>query len=268
MKFLCLLLVSVAAAPTPAAETSQQRARRVIDEAVAALGGRNFLAMRDRTEVGRAYQFYREQLSGLAIAHIYTRYLTRPEPPVANFLGVRERESFLKDQSAAILFTETGEGYDITWRGARPLPDETLARYKDTTLHNVLYILRMRLGEPGITFDSRGADVRENQPVEIIDITDANNTTVTVLFNQLTKLPFYQSYRRRNPQDKQWDEEVTRFSKYRDVGGGVQWPFAVERERNGEKIFEMYSDSVAINKDLKDELFTLSAKMKILKKEK
>jgi len=267
MRLRSLMLVPLLVAPL-AGETSQQRGKRVIDEALSALGGRNFLEMRDRTEVGRAYQFYREQLSGLAVAHIYTRYLTRPEPPVPNFLGVRERESFLKDQSAAILFTETGEGYDVTWRGARPLPDETLVRYKDTTLHNVLYMLRMRLGEPGLTLDSRGSDVRENQPVEIVDITDADNRTVTVYFNQISKLPVYQVYRRRNPQDNQFDVEVTRFSKYRDVGGGVQWPFAVERERNGEKIFEMYAESVQINKDLRDDLFTLSSKLKILKKEK
>jgi hypothetical protein len=254
--------------PVHAAETRQQRGKRVVDEAVAALGGQNFLTMKDRVETGRAYQFYREQLSGLAIAHIYTRYLTRPEPPVPNFLGVRERESFDKDQSSAVVFNETGEGFDITWRGARPLSDETLARYKDTTLHNVLYILRMRLGEPGLTIESQGADVRENQPVEIVDITDADNRTVTVYFNSSTKLPVYQIFKRRNPTDKEWDIEVTRFSKYRDVGGGVMWPFAVERERNGEKIFEMYADSIAVNKDLKDDLFTLPANMKILKKSK
>jgi len=267
---LCLycLLLACAVASSPAAETSQQRAQRVIDEAVAALGGRNFLGMSAPTETGRAYQFYREKLSGLAIAHIYTRYLVRPEPPVANFLGVRERESFLKDQSAAILFLETGEGYDVTWRGARPLPEETLARYKDSTLHNVLYILRMRLGEPGLTFYSMGSDVRENQPVDIVDITDADNRTVTVYFNQLTKFPVYQTYRRRNPQDKQFDVESTRFSNYRDVGSGVHWPYSVERERNREKIFEMYVDSVTVNNDLKDDLFTLPTKAKILKKEK
>jgi hypothetical protein len=252
----------------PAAETGQERARRVIDEAVAALGGRNFLQMRDRVETGRAYQFYREQLSGLAIAHIYTRYLTRPEPPVAGFLGVRERETFGKDQSGAIIFNETGEGFELTWRGARPLPDETLARYKDSMLHNILYILRMRLGEPGLTFFSQGSDVRENQPIEIVDITDADNRTVTVYFNRSTKLPVYQIFKRRNPTDNQWDIEVTRFSKYRDVGGGAMWPFAVERERNGEKIFEMYADSITVNKDLKDDLFTLPANMKILKKGK
>src|SRR5262249_30776790 len=143
-------------------------------------------------------------------------------PPVANFLGVRERESFLKDQSAAILFNESGEGFEITWRGARPLPDETLARYKETTLHNVLYIMRMRLGEPGLTFYSQGSDVRENQPVEIVDITDADNRTVTVYFNRSTRLPIYQVYRRRAA-DKEFDTEVTRYSKYRDVGGGAMW---------------------------------------------
>jgi hypothetical protein len=268
-----LFTLALLAAPA-GAETSQQRGKRVIDEAVAALGGENFLQMRDRAEVGRAYQFYREQLSGLAMAHIYTRYLTRPEPPVPGFLGLRERETFGKDQSSVVLFTDTGQagqglqGYDISWRGARPLPDDRMARYKDTTLHDVLYILRMRLGEPGLTFDSQGSDVRENQPIEIVDITDADNRTVTVYFNTTSRLPVYQVFKRRNLQDKEWDVEVTRYSKYRDAGGGVQWPFAIERDRNGEKIFQMYADSVTINKDLKDDLFTLPANMKILKKEK
>jgi hypothetical protein len=185
--FAVLLLIALGVAQL-SAETSQQRGKRVIDEAVAALGGQNFLLMQDRTETGRAYQFYREQLSGLAIAHIFTRYLTRPDPPVAGSLGIRERETFGKDQSSAVVFTETGEAYDITWRGARPLPDETIRRYKDTTLHNVLYILRMRLGEPGLVFYSQGTDVRENQPVEIVDITDSDNRTVTVYFNRSTKL--------------------------------------------------------------------------------
>jgi hypothetical protein len=268
IQIACSMTLLALLASLPAAETSQQKAKRVIDDALAALGGQNFLQMRDRVETGRAYQFYREQLSGLAVAHIYTRYLTRPEPPVAGFLGVRERETFGKDQAGAIIFNESGQGFELTWRGARPLPDETLARYKDTTLHNVLYTLRMRLGEPGLVFDYQGADVRENQPVEIIDITDADNRTVTVLFNRSSKLPIYQTFKRRNPTDKQWDVEVTRFSKYRDIGGGVMWPFAVERERNGEKIFEMYADSITLNKDLKDDLFTLPANMKILKKGK
>ncbi|HXA07118.1 MAG TPA: hypothetical protein VNY30_19860, partial [Bryobacteraceae bacterium] len=73
---------------------------------------------------------------------------------------------------------------------------------------------------------------------------------------------------RRDLQTKDRVEEVTRFTKFRDVGGGVMWPFDIQRERDGEKIYQMFSDSVAINQDLTDNLFTLPANMKILKKPK
>ena len=52
------------------AETKQQRGKRVIDEAVAALGGDKFLTMQDRVESGRAYSFYRDRLTGLSVAKI------------------------------------------------------------------------------------------------------------------------------------------------------------------------------------------------------
>jgi hypothetical protein len=61
-----------------------------------------------------------------------------------------------------------------------------------------------------------------------------------------------------------FDTEETSFARYRDVGGGVQWPHDIRRTRNGEKIFELYSESVKINQDLTDETFTLSSKVKIL----
>jgi hypothetical protein len=55
---------------------------------------------------------------------------------------------------------------------------------------------------------------------------------------------------------------VTRFSRYRDVGGGVQWPHQILRERNGGKIYEMFADNVRINQDLTDNVFSLEAPAK------
>ena len=57
---------------------------------------------------------------------------------------------------------------------------------------------------------------------------------------------------------------MTRYTKFRDVGGGVMWPFTIQRERNGEKIFEIFSESVSINQGLTDNLFTLPSGMKVL----
>ncbi len=108
----------------------------------------------------------------------------------------------------------------------------------------------------------------DNRPVEIVDITDAATQTVTVYFSQSDKLPVKQSFKRRNPLFKDFDVEVSIFSKYRDVGGGVKWPLSIRRERNGEKIVEIFSDTVEINTGLTDDLFSLPAGVKMLPKMK
>lgn len=254
-------VASVAMAQTP---SRMERGKQIVDEAIQALGGRAFLEVKDRTETGRVYSFYREQLRGLSVARIYTRYLTPPAPPArATGMLVRERQSFgKKDEEYAVLFDEE-KAWQITFRGARPLPAETLARYRDSTRRNFFYILRERLGEGGLTMEYKSSEVVDNTPVAVVEINDADNNAVTVHFHQSTKLPVRQIFYRRDEQRVK-HEEVTLFAKFRDVGGGVMWPFAITRMRDGEKIFEIFSESVAINKDLDDQLFTLSGSMKIL----
>ena len=75
-------------------------------------------------------------------------------------------------------------------------------------------------------------------------------------------------YYRRDPIDNSKLEEATVFNKYRNVGGGVMWPFAIRRERNGEKVLETYLGSVEINQDFKDSMFALPPGLKLLQKEK
>ncbi|MBM3744935.1 MAG: hypothetical protein FJW34_03970 [Acidobacteria bacterium] len=246
-------------------QSKQERGRRIVEEALAALGGERFLAMQDRTERGRAYSFFREELSGLSRATIYTRYLTPPAGRDPGQVHLRERQSFGKEEDrGAVLFTE-GQGYQITFRGARPLPAETVNRFREMTVSNIFYILRQRWGEAGQLFEHRGSEIFDNQPAEVVDIVDADNRVVTVLFERSTKLPVRQVFYRRDPKTRERIEEVSIYGKYRDVGDGVQWPFTIQRYRAGEKIFELYSDTVAVNQGLSDNLFLLPADMKILK---
>ena len=260
MKVLGILLSAAALLP---AETAEQRGRRVIDEALAALGGEKFLSMTDRIEDGRAYSFFRDQLTGLAKAKIYTRYLSGE---ASGELAQRERQGFGKDEDYLILFTEK-QGYQITFRGAKPIAPDRWDRYFESTRRNIFYILRNRLKEPGLIFESKGAEVWQNNPVEIVDITDSGNNVVKVYFSRNTKLPIYQMYVRRDPKTKDRDEISTAFAKYRNVAG-IQWPFHIRSERNGEKTYEMFSDAVTVNQGLTDEMFTLDAKLKVLPADK
>jgi hypothetical protein len=239
------------------------------------MGGPAYLNMQNRVETGRIYSSYNDKVSGMAADALYTNYLPLPNPPEPGFLGVRVRDArgrkpedvTGKRQDDVILYID-GTGYEVTFRGARPLSDIVVMQFKVATLHSVFYVLRQRLNEPGIIFESRGADFFENRPMEIVDITDANNDKVTVYFDQLSKLPARQVYYRKDPIDNTKLEEASVFNKYRDVGGGVMWPFAIRRERNGEKIFEAYLESVEINQNFKDSMFTLPQGLRLLKKDK
>ena len=129
--------------PSAVLTASDARARKVIDDAIAALGGDKFLNMEDRVESGRAYSFYNDRLSGLSIAKIYTRYITVAAGRTGQDLGVRERQAFGKNEDSATVLREDG-GAAVNWRGAKELPADQFDRYRDTTLHSILYILRVR----------------------------------------------------------------------------------------------------------------------------
>lgn len=262
MKCVAILLGITAAL---FAETQTERGKRVVDEAIAALGGEKFLAIEDRIEEGRAYSFYREQLTGLARAKIYTRY-AQPVKSGTQAVAQRERHSFGKDEDYLMLFLED-KGYQVTFRGAKPLEEERWARYLESTRKNFFYIVRQRLNEPGLIIESRGADVWSNIPVETVDITDADNNVVTVYFNRATKLPVRQMYVHRDPKTKERDEYSTLWAKYRDVGG-VQWPYHIRSERNGQKTFEMFSDAVTVNQKLPEAMFSLDARLRVLPADK
>ncbi len=247
----------VAAAGAPAfvrAQSMTERGRKLMEEGIAALGGAAFLSMKDRTEEGRAYSYYRERLSGLSLARFETFYDDGP----GQIVKLRERQAFGKKFDYALLFEGNGKAWDITFRGAKPVEDTTIARWQDSMLRNAIYILRCRMDEPGMIFERRGADVFDNQPVEVVDVTDNENRTVSIYFHGSTKLPVRHLYRRQNATDKTWNEEDMRYSKYR-VTDGIQWPWSVVRSRNGERNLELYSNEVVFNKGLKKSDFELGA---------
>ncbi len=243
------------------AESAKERGKRLVEKVIQGLGGGAFLNMRTRTEIGRASSFYRDNLTGYSAARLYTKYL--PANARAGILEL-QRQTYGKKEDDAVLFTEN-EAFEVTYRGAKPLADDKVKQFRENTLHDVFYILRQRLAEPGIEFEGAGRDIVENQPVEVLDIFDSENRNVRVWVNSDTFLPVKQRFYRWDPIINDRREEVTRYTKYRDAGNGVMWPATAARERDTEKNFEMYADRVTINDSLQDSMFELPNGIKILK---
>ena len=243
------------------AQTSAERGKQIVDKALLALGGDGFRFMNARTEVGRAYSFYRDRISGLDIAHIYTKYLPAQED---GSLRMKQRQVFGKKQDSWVILTGSA-AWQVNYKGATQLPAERAKQFTETTLHDIFYILRARIDEPGMTFESHGRDVVENQPVEVIEIYDSENRNLTAWFHQDTLLPVKQRFRRWDDMIKDQREEVTRYTKYREASDGVMWPHDTQRERDKEKTFELYSDKVTVGGNLEDRLFELPPGVRILK---
>ncbi len=251
--------LSLAAGGLLAAETSKDRAKRVIDQTIDALGGDAFRHMSTRTETGRAYTFYRDKLTAMYPARIYTKYL---EPDGKSPIYEMQRQALGKKEADTILFT-TNEAYEVNYRGGRPLPADRIKEFRENTLQNIFYILRERLSEPGIDFDSAGADVVENQPVEIVDFFDAADRKIRVWINSDSFLPARQRYYSWDPTINDHHEEVTHFTKYRKVGA-IMWPYEAQRDRDDEKYSQLLSDQVTVDDPLPDSLFQLPNGIKML----
>src|SRR5580698_3236383 len=141
MKSAVFLFFSVVAPATSLAQpltSIEVRGKKVIDDAVAALGGQKFLSMEDRIESGRAYSFYRDQISGLSIAKIFTRYLTVAAGKTGDDLGVWEREAFGKNEESGYVLFREDKAWEVNYHGSNELDKDRFDRYRDTTLHDLL----------------------------------------------------------------------------------------------------------------------------------
>jgi hypothetical protein len=260
MKHLAFTLIAAAlsfgqSSPSPSNQDPLVRGKRIVDDAVAALGGEKFLNVQNRIETGRAYSFYQEELSGASVARFYTRYVPVDASKTGTVLAQQEHQAIGKDEVYFVVFRDEG-GWEVTYRGPTPIEREQLTRHRDSTMHNIFYILRNRLHEPGMIFESRGSDVIDNTPVNVVDVIDSTNRVVTVFFHPATKLPVRQDWIWREPDTRERNVEVTRFSRYREVAG-TQWPFQIHRERNGRKTYEMFAENVEINQEINPARFAI-----------
>lgn len=244
------------------AQTDSNQGKQIVDKAIAALGGEHFLQMRNRVTVGRIYAFFHDRLSGLDVTTTYTEYVV-PRP--LKGIGLRERELLGKKQEYSYLFLPN-QAFDVTFRGARPIPDESWQRYLRVTENDILYTLKVRHDEPGLIYDYVGSDVYLSTHCEVVDITDAQSRTVRVFFDHNTMFPIHESFTWMDPDTKEHNEEVTDYDKYREIGDGIMWPFTIERQRNGYRTYQLFARTVEANRSIPEKTFELPPGAKILHK--
>ena len=245
-----------------AAQSRQEKAKQLLDKALVALGGQSFLNVRTLKKTGRAYSFYRHNLRGLAVMTLFDAFSELREHDDPDYLPVSRREVYTEKGDYYTLF-RNGHGWEVTYLGARPLPEDTLYSYRISARRDIFYILRYRLDEPDMYFYYTGTEIVDNTPTHAIDITDGNNDTVKVFLRMSDNLPVQQIYTRRDPKTRIPYEEKSIFSKYREVGW-VTLPWNIQKQRDGDKIFEFFGRTAEVNGKIKADTFNIGKKVQIL----
>ena len=119
---------------------------------------------------------------------LYQHFGPMKEDAGPEWLPVSRREVFTEKGDYFNLY-RNGEGFEVTFRGARPLPTERISRYREAARRDIFYFLRYRLDEPGMYFYYRGAEIIDNVPTEVVEITDNNADAVTFFLRRSDRLP-------------------------------------------------------------------------------
>jgi hypothetical protein len=248
---VCLFLTGASgqqASPTPAsspATSNQQKARAVIDQMIAALGGQSYLNVQDSYSEGRYGRFHNE---AMVATNVFFRYWQWPD---------KERFEITPQRDIVYLYLGDKE-YEIIYRGStelNPEKDENVKQGLQRRRYSLEIVLRVWLNQPGTLLLDEGASLAENRMAEKITIINSKNEAVTLLINTDTHLPVKKIVTTRDPQTREQDEDTETFDSWRMVQG-VNTPFNILTTRNGQIVRQLFFSMVTYNNHPDPSIFT------------
>lgn len=229
-------------AATAAKDASVQKAKKILDEMIRALGGEAYLNIRDITTEGRAYSFWQGKPSGLGT--IYWRFWQWPD---------KERVELTKQRDVIELYVGD-KGYEITYKGTAMQDPKQLESYLRLRSHSIENVVRVWLPAPGSMIIYSGTAIVERNLADEVTVLNASNDSVTIAVDPFSHLPTRLTFSYRDPNDRMKDDEAEIFSNYRLVQG-INTPYATVRMQNGEMRSQRFLTSVTYNTGLAPTLF-------------
>ena len=224
-------------------EQSAAKAKQLLQQAIDAMGGSAYLNMRDMTCTGRASQFgHSGELNG------FETFVNYVEPPTM------DRTENLPQRNLIDVYNGD-KGWTLDRGGVSEAAVTDLARFQDNVRKDLFNILKNRIHEDGMIFRYAGLDIVDLHEVDWVEMVDADDRTIRIAFERETHLPLRKTVQTRDPKTRNVTEEIELFSNYHPLTG-IQTPFQIERDRNGQKIYQIFFDKCDYNTGLSASLFT------------
>ena len=203
-----------------APDPTSAKARQLLDQMIAALGGDAWLNYKTLQQQGRSYSFFHGKPTEAGT--IFWRFYEYPD---------KERRELTKQRD--VIYIYNGEkGYEKTFKGTAADDGKTVQEVIRRRRHSLEVVLREWLKDPttGLFYD--GQSVADQQLVDVVTLLNKDNDQLSIGIDIHTHLPINQRYSWRDP-DKYKVEDETIYGNYRKVQG-IETPYTITNLRDGE----------------------------------
>lgn len=226
-------------------DQSAAKAKQLLQQSIDALGGSAFLNVRDSTCTYRYGQFdHAGEVTGYETLIDYSN----TQSPF------KDRHENIPKRNIIEIYNGD-KGWEMDRGGVADAPPSDVASFKNDTATDIDNILRHRIHEPGMVFRYAGEDIVELKQVDLVELVDSDNRTFRIAISRGTHLPVQITVDTRDPKTQMKSAQVDYFSNYHPIDG-VQTPFQIARDRNGNKVYQAFIDKCEYNTNLSDDLFT------------
>lgn len=244
-------------------EQSAAKAKAMLQQVIAALGGRAYLEVRDSECSGRAAQIgHNDELLGftpfrdmwLLPDKNRTEYISKGQNSLfAALLGVDD----LSITHGGMLITvfNGDQGWMLDKAGLSIQPDDTIKNFDEQVKSGMNNMLRSRMNEVGVEFHYAGSDLIDLKEAEWIEFSDRDHRAMRLAIDKSTHLPLRWVVTTRDPETRERSETATSYTQY-ITSDGVKTPLSISRTQNGRQVSQIYLTSCKYNSNFSSELFT------------
>ena len=236
-----------------AGEKNAAKARAALDAMVKAMGGDAWLNVKNMVREG----------------HIAAFYHGTPDPGTTLFWDFHtwpdhDRVEYTKHRDV-VQFYEGRKGIEVTYRGAKPLPQDQVDDFFRRRDHSIETAMKVWLKDPNTILVYEGQRMAERHMAEQVTMISAQNEAITIQMDVQTHLPLSRSFQWRDPIYKDKNTDVEEYADYHDLDG-LPTPLSITRLHNDEMVRQLYIDKVHYNQDLPAEFWDINAVVKKIKK--
>jgi outer membrane lipoprotein-sorting protein len=227
-------------------EASATKAKQILAQMLDAMGGQNYLHVRELQCTGRKSEFgHNNALTSYLEFKEYWRF---PD---------KYRIDLGKKGNIIDLFSGK-EGWTVDHDGVGEEPADRVDEFQDRLMKDPGHLFRYRLKEEGMMYRYGGVDLIDLKPVEWVELSDREERTYRIAVQRDNHLMVRFTVITRDQASGQQVEEVTSYANYHMLGG-VETPLQLTRTREGRRILQAFYDSCTYNPNLEPNFFSKAA---------